>query len=93
MGDLNWFWLVEVMGFVHERGTQTPPPGSRQFVSFRFVFRARVFEVVGFACLLACLLAWFFLFLFFTAATYHAGFGCVWKAWMYTCAWVCMLDR
>lgn len=70
MGDLNWFWLVEVMGFVHERGTQTPPPGSRQFVSFRFVFRARVFEVVGFACLLA----WFFLFLFFTAATYHAGF-------------------
>lgn len=62
MGDLNWFWLVEVMGFVHERGTQTPPPGSRQFVSFRFVFRARVFEVVGFACLLACLLGFFFFF-------------------------------
>lgn len=77
MGDLNWFWLVEVMGFVHERGTQTPPPGSRQFVSFRFVFRARVFEVVGFACLLTYLLAWFSIFFF------HGGYLPCWF-------WVCL---
>lgn len=75
MGDLNWFWLVEVMGFVHERGTQTPPPGSRQFVSFRFVFRARVFEVVGFACLLACLV--------FSFSFFHGGYLPCWF-------WVCL---